>query len=618
MSDSTLRKLELLFRIVAVLAAGFFFLSGTAYLWFGHWPVTHQDFWRIYDICLNQSWFASATLKYNGHSHFFPSQIWLMDLRFFHGNQEVLFVAGFGLLCLSVALLVTPIWQDATTETTAKVAGTLLLVVGNWWMGRASMTVSGGFNCCYSLTLAGAALAFWWLPAMSEHSTRRRLATFIVISAGVVSSFSFGTGLAIWPTVLLAGYCLRLRTRSLVCLAFAAIAVVVVFLLLPAREPGSHPPAQAIASHISALANMVCRLIGSPASYAAAGWSANGRPQVDIQYSALPLLFGAAGLVGSLLIVLFTVIRKNAGTNRLQFTGFGLMVFNLCAILLIAVGREDHIRLLPAEVAAPRYLFWSSLFWAGLFIVVLNAGWSRAPLRWLGLLLLLAVPVLLFPSQYKEGQHWRFARCSSIAAATSLINGVRDEEKIRILFRSPDVVYRLAAQLRARRLDMFAGEPAHWIGRRESDLFQGRLKPVHLRGRARIDASVHSLNGGPAARVKGWASERGSVTPAVMLIVDGQGTIQGIARSCAMSPLLNRILYRGMFSTRSFLGYICNYDPRQLYTIRAVDDGVLSSEGILVDPELTGSAVPNEQLGTAGLRPPRLLNYWLRNASVIR
>jgi hypothetical protein len=590
MSNPTEKRVELVFCILSSVAAALFLASGVAYLWFGHWPVTHQDFWRIYAVCLNRSWLASAVLKYNGHSHFFPSQIWLADLRFFHGDQELLFIVGFVLLCASVSLIVIPIWCDEAGSNTSKIAAILLLVVGNAWMQRASMTASGGFSCCYSLALGGAALAFWYLPDMRDASPRRSIATLVVACAGILSSFSFGTGLAIWPTLLLLGYCLRLNNRSLAYIAATAIGVVVAFWLLPSREVGSSPIAEAMISSVSGTFRVLCRLIGAPVGYAAAGWYGADVRHAPVETSAIPLLSGIAGLAASVLIVIHAVTRRDIGSSTLRFTGFALMVFNLGALLLIAVGREHHIRLIPSEIAAPRYLFWSTLLWAGMLIVLVSFAQTRPFWRWLVLSLVLAVPVLVFPSHYKEGQHWRFARCLSESAATSLINGVRDDKQVEILFRPPDVVYQLAPQLRIRRLDMFAGALADWIGSRASDVFQRRNKAHYLRGWARVDGFVPCPNGAPAARVRASVTGQGGVTPAIMVIVDAQGTIRGIARSCSTSRLVSRILYLGKFNTRSCLGYICNYDPRQSYSLHAVDDGTLSNEGIPIHPAVPPTA----------------------------
>jgi len=94
-------------QICAALAALAFFTSGAVYLYLGRWTVTHYDYWWQYD--LNRTWLETALLKVNNHSLFFPSLLWLADLRFFRGDQLPLFIAGAALLVITASLLLTPV-----------------------------------------------------------------------------------------------------------------------------------------------------------------------------------------------------------------------------------------------------------------------------------------------------------------------------------------------------------------------------------------------------------------------------------------------------------------------------------------------------------------------------
>src|SRR5207245_8073735 len=159
-------------QICAAVAAAAFLSSGLVYLYLGRWTMTTADFWPIYETCLNHSWLESALLKINHHSIFFPSLIFLADLRFLHGDQQLLFFVGMILLFCTVILLLVPLWRDKTVGFTAKLAGTLVVIVGNFWMGRATMMVSGGNLCSTSLAIGGALLAFLWLPITRIESAR--------------------------------------------------------------------------------------------------------------------------------------------------------------------------------------------------------------------------------------------------------------------------------------------------------------------------------------------------------------------------------------------------------------------------------------------------------------
>ncbi len=567
----------------AAVATFIFLSSGILYLWLGRSPTTYQDFWLIYETCLNRSWWYSALLRYNGHSHFFPSQIWLADLRYFQGSQDVLFVVGFTLQLISIALLVIPIWRDAAVGRTERLAAILMVVTINMWMARANMTASGGFNCCYSLTLGGAALAFLCLPARPSSLQRPGASTLVVIAACVVASFSFGTGLAIWATVLLLGYCLRVPFRLLALLLGSAVICSVIYTLLPARVVGASFFAKltwTLPSTYLTLIEYLCRLLGSPFSHGAAAWLSSKATSAD-QFATLSVWAGASGLFFACCFLGLRVHRRDLKAG-LAVIGLGLMVFNLIAIALITIARAEHIRVIPSELNAPRYLFWSSLFWVGLLLLALNHFKNNRLLRAPIILFVLAIPIVLFPSHHNEGLRWRFARYLQEAAATGLINGVRDESKSKLLFRNTEQVYHLAEQLRQRRLDMFADGLQDWIGKTETELFDGKHASSGLTANCRVDAYVKCDDGAPAARVVGWARTRGQEAPNALVLIDATGKICGVARTFSTSSFINRAFYSKRFSRSSVIGYIRNYNPTSQYAMRSADNQKLSDERILI------------------------------------
>jgi hypothetical protein len=135
-------------------------------------------------------------------------------------------------------------------------------------MGRASITANGEFNCENSLAMSGAALAFLLIARTRCPWTT----TAIVVCAGFVASFSFGGGLAVWPTLLLLAWCLRLPWRTIVLLGISALAAALVYEMVPVLH-FSWPKASAVSAGnpISALTNF-CRLVGSPVLYTIVAW----------------------------------------------------------------------------------------------------------------------------------------------------------------------------------------------------------------------------------------------------------------------------------------------------------------------------------------------------------
>ena len=584
-------------QIGAAVATAAFLSSGLVYLYLGRVPVTMADHWEIYKVCLNHSWLESALLKFNHHSLFFPNLIRWADLRFFHGDQQLLFFVGMFLLFGTAILLLVPLWRDTTVGLTAKLAATLVLIVGNFWMGRASITTSGGFVCENSLAIGGTLLASLWLPATRTEWPRSLKACLIVMTSGFVASFSIANGMAVWPTLLLLGWSLRLPWHSLVLLLAGALIAIVIYVLLP-NERAEIPFAKI--SDFSAFLMAAGRgphhlfmLLGAPFLWAEAAWTFHfGVSDKLGATSLLSLSCGVLGLVFAGLAVVPKLVRRDLGQSWLELTALSLVIFNLGAMAIIVVGRTEFFRMLPGEVSAPRYLFWSSLFWTGLLLVAIQRADSKTWLRWPVYLLVLAVPIGVFPMHYKEGLRSRFVNYLAESGATSLIDDVRDTKQIQVLFNDPEQVYRVATQLRARRLDMFANGLQDWIGLPETSLFNGRQKSEGFKGNCHVDGLVQGKNGSSAGKVTGWSQKRGHAIPKTLVIVDPTGVVEGVGRSWGTNEFISRMFYQGKFSSSEFLGYIRDYNPQLQYTVRCADDEALSNEKIVVETPVTGRSAP--------------------------
>jgi hypothetical protein len=599
----------------AALGALVFLTSGVVYLYVGRWTVTKAVYWRIYDFCLIHTWLESALHKHFEHSLFFPSFFWLADLQFFHGRQLPLFIAGLALLFLSVALLLIPVWRDKTVSLTAKVIATFVVIAGSFWTARSHITASGGFNVICSLVMVGALVAILALPKMCANSARMWSVTVVVVSAAFVASFSFGAGLAIWPTLLFLIWSLRLQWRSFVAVGIAAVVAVIIYQQLPPRSE-DYRVIQAVASTGPSLVPMLCRLAGGPFFYAAASWHAGPFSAEAAQSSVLSLWCGGAGVAIAVVAIVLTMIRRDLTKSSFKFIGMALLTFNFVAMALAVAVNRVRGPGFEFEFLSPRYLFWSTLFWTGLLLVAIQRVESEHWLRWPVYLVVLALPILALPEHYRYALPLRTASVADECAALSLVAGVRDERQMIALWLHSDWIYRVAEQLRVRRLDMFADGLQDWIGQAEANLFGGRRKRVKLEGRCAVAALVQGNDGAPAARVTGqavrsrhipriirWAMipaswilgeeiKNESRTPKTLVIVDQSGVIRGLARSSPISPFINSVFYLRKAQTNAFVGYIRDYNPQLPYMVRSADDQVLSEEEIPVQGRITEKAAP--------------------------
>jgi hypothetical protein len=559
-------------QICAILFGIGFFLSSLVYLFLAYWSVTQQDFWRVYEICLNHSWLESALLKFNGHSLFFPSFVWLADLRFFHGDQAFVFFASLAFLIISTWLLVVAVWRDRTLDLTTRLLAALTLVVGNFWVGRAAITTSGGFNCMNSLVMIGVAAAFLLLPKMRANAWHIGL---LIVCAGFLSSFSFGTGLAIWPCLFVLAYYLRLSWRCFVLIAVSAIIVTFLYYSLPPHETQNLVFSNAHETGIVSLTGLIdyCKLIGTPVFYAVTAWQGVQQTPEVIETSGWLFWSGIAGLAIGALATVARLFRKPSKDCDLELIGLGLIQFNLGALFLIVAGRVTYFQRLPAEIAAPRYIFWSSLFWTGLILVAIHHASRRRLLRWPIAILVLALPGATWAFHRDEGLHWRYARMLSEQGATALINNVIDPD--RLLFPDPSQIILLAPQLRAHRLDMFAQGFQDWVGLPLSSLPARRTDKYAFHATAHVESITDAGSKKPVVRIMGNVGGRKKRSPEKLLITDSNGIVAGIGSVFTTSDFLDRLLYGNRMTHARLVGYIRDYNPALRYELHFLGrDGI--------------------------------------------
>ena len=476
-----------------------------------------------------------------------------------------------------------PIWRDVNLDITTKILATLTIIGVTFWMGRASITVSGGFNCMASFVMLGLAWALLLLPNMNAPLPQWYRKTILVICAGYVASFSFGTGLAIWPCLLFLGWCLRLPWRSLGAIVVGGLSAGLIFHFLPPQGAASLMPAGASIGPLCVeTLHDFCRLLGAPVLYCTTAWRGTKITTAMTQSSSWLLSSGAAGLLLAVAVAAVYLIRRDLQAKTLESIGLGLIIFNLASLLLVVVGRLEYFREIPGQIVASRYWFWSSLFWVGLLLVGLGHGTRHNWIRWPSILFVLAVPIVGWQGHRDEGLHWRYAKLMSEQSATGLINGVHDPD--RMLFREMKQIDILAPQLRARRLDMFAEGLQDWIGKPVSKLFGGRCNLTYFHGSARAEHLIGGRDQTTAVKVTGQLSVKEHAPQRNMVIVDPTETVVGIARSFHSDRFWNCLIYGNRMSDGPLGGYIRNYNPELHYVLRAVAKNGVSEQTIDIAP----------------------------------
>ena len=485
--------------------------------------VPYADAWRFLAHFLSEPFPRNVLGADNGHLELFPDLVRVAELEWFAANQRLQTAVGV-LLALSSWLVAVLGLRRAALEPARFCAVALVLALGLFWVGnfRALMHANETVHA-YAVTLglfAGLLLA--WRGGVG--------AAVLAAACAVFASLSFGSGLAVFPAVLLV---LALRRAPLREWLPVALALIGVLLLMFALRDGT---AESVSVRgVSARIESLLRWLGGPALFAS--WplwdpeiaarvpttllrAITGPIAAAYEQSAGPVMLArwphlAWGLLG---LGLFTGALWRSWKSRaaLSVVGTATAAFALCVGALIVVVRASYFEQHADQLLAPRYLVWTSLFWAGLLLVALDA---LKPAR--GAALALLVCVLLLPSQlwmYRLGMgQTETAERSAVAAAVGVIEpGLSlGETELKDLATALPLLQQAGAAVfawpQARQLDQTT-DPALWTTV-EVDLLRVSV--------------VENRLGEPGRRVE---FELLQSTGEPLLLLDADGVVRGLAR----------------------------------------------------------------------------------------
>nr|MBA3650248.1 hypothetical protein [Chthoniobacterales bacterium] len=407
--------------------------------------------------------------QHNDHPVFFPSLIWLPILHYFENYQTLLFLVGCAITLATLFLWIVSLGRSPTLGLTHRLALGLLMTVSTLWLGKANITASGGFSAMNSLATTAVLAGLLALSFLRTAEGVKRIGLLaLVISSGLVATFSFATGLAAWPAYLLLAVFRRSGGRVACLLGASGLFAAVVFLLLP--NDSKSEIGAGLGQIIFALPVLLLhflQVLGSPWLHYASESAFDGSP-AGWTYLTSAFL-GGLGLAFAAWMA-WRRYRAVRVYEPAETVALGMTFFILGSIALIVLGRTGLMTVRPDDVFAPRYCFWSPFFWAALPVLTLYS-WARlCAFPSLFGLLALALTLGAIPSQVKIGQAYSQGRKVTETAALRLVCGVEDEASLQQLFRnnlfSAKIIYPLARIYRARSLDMFAWPGASLVGQR--------------------------------------------------------------------------------------------------------------------------------------------------------
>lgn len=505
--------------------AALFVLAVSVLAWREYGRIAAQDDWRLLHDLYTTPFLGWLFSDQNGHRVPLTLLVYAADYVLLSGRYQLLVAGSLTCALLAVAAMARVVGSGREGWTPGGVAAISFFGFGLFWSGYLH-NFRVGLQLCTLQAILFAVLA---LAALIECASRQRdarpgagLLLGACIVAGVLCTYSFGTGLAVWPALFAVALVARLPRRTVATLVVFAAAALMSFAMLPGGNATTSPA-------------WVLRSLGEPlvaARYAAAfvgsvAASLLRRPLGLEDRAAVDLaaVLGGLAVLGAAFHGL-SLRRRRTPAAPADLFGVGLMAFVAVAALLVSLARSP---LDPDGALHVRFVIWSVLFLQGV-VFALSARVARDRLPWMprafvfGLVLL---SLALLPPLLDQRARARRQQDRIELAAAALMLGVHSPSLTGgMTIVDPSTVFETAPILARDRRNLFAEPRARLPGTRLLSSFS--LVPAdRCPGRVSRAQTLDAVNG-PASLVSGWVSKAAGGTPRFIALTDRHGRVVGL------------------------------------------------------------------------------------------
>lgn len=516
---------------VALLATAMVTLAGVALMWIVSPRVPYADQWLFYRHLIERPFAEVVLAADNGHREILPKLVRMAELKAFAADQSLQITLGM-LLALATFMLLGLMHWRAPLPFAQRCAGMLIAALGIFWLGneRALAHSNDAIHAYLVTFFMATALTLVARVSPASESLRSLAASLCALAA----TFSFGSGIAVWPALLLVLALRRAPLRAWLPFAGGLLLALVLYL-----GGASEATTTTLSFDPSAQGLLLLRWLAAPflyvfwplldsgiaaqlpagiardisSSIAQAWTSAFGAAA----QSTWPLAaFGLAGVAMFFLMCWRVWRAHDAGAVAVRIA-LGVAGFALSVGAVVALSRANYFAVHHDQVQATRYLVWSSLFWCGLgmaFVLRMAAPQAAA-----GFALVLAI--IIAPSEIWMGR--LAANMRTVADRAALGGAVRVLDRAEPLgeTRFEELAY-LLPLFEQRRLAMHAWPETAWLGRRPS---AAAVHPI-----AADDVRVEVIDNrfdGDGARIVLRAP---AAVHALIIVLDASGYAIGLAQ----------------------------------------------------------------------------------------
>ena len=322
----------------------------------------------------------------SGHRDVLPYLAFFIDMHYFDGLNHFLVCVGVLLDLCILMLLISGLCLDHRLDSVNRIILGVFVITEFTWLLNIALLGWGFMSTQYYLAILACLL--------SAHFLWRYLATdatywlWLCLLAGIVSTFSFGVGLLVWPILIYLALLTRRFSRVWLPIFIGLPLCFGLFLLLP----GSNQVTSVFHLQPIPALTFLFQLPGGPVYFLLRSLHL---PGADILKTfSFYIGTGAATLA---IVMLCWRLYKALVPGLAETFALVLMLIGLGAPLMISTIRPAGF----LDPCADRYQIWATLLWVGLliqFMVSFETSGSRKPMLALRFLMI-SLPVLALPSQ---------------------------------------------------------------------------------------------------------------------------------------------------------------------------------------------------------------------------
>jgi len=367
------------------------FSAITLYYISGHhvWPLS-RDQWHMYAPYFEQGFWETILSPMSTHRHIFPFFFFHLDMYLFNGLNHFLVACGALFNGLIIFLLLKSLSWEKALSFREKIYLGIFVITEMIWLLNIAQIGWGFMSTQYYLAILTFLLAIFCAHQFVTNQ-HRPVWIGLCISCGVVSTFSFGMGILVWPCLF---YFIWLWRAPLHFALFIIIALAICLLLFFLLPGGDEIESSLLLKPMETL-RFSLQLASGPVFHLLKSWRIF---DLDTCKQIATVLGVSASITGLATLALTAWSRPSL--TRFKQLCHAMIFLGLGTAALISLTRAPGF----LDVWVDRYQIWATLLWTGLLpILYLSLKNLSLQLSRFLIFLLVSLPLLAPPSQLDMG-----------------------------------------------------------------------------------------------------------------------------------------------------------------------------------------------------------------------